>query len=128
MVYTDDPENAIIELTLTGEVIFPAELNPKTARLMGPAGASIATEIKITPAAVNPFAVKAVAAEDGKHISFHIEKKSDAGGPHFILHVSNTMKNPGRYSDKIILTTTSSISPEITVRVFGIIREPAAQE
>ncbi|RJP46761.1 MAG: hypothetical protein C4548_02015 [Desulfobacteraceae bacterium] len=95
---------------------------------MGPAGASIGTEIKITPAAVNPFAVKSVTAEDGKHISFHIEKKSDAGGPHFILYVSNTRKDPGRYSDKIILATTSIISPEITVRVFGIIREPAAQE
>lgn len=95
---------------------------------MGPAGTLIGAEIKITPAAVNPFAVKGVAAEDGKHISFHIEKKSDAGGPHYILHVSNTRENPGRYSDKIILTTTSIISPEITVRVFGIIREPTAQE
>jgi hypothetical protein len=68
-----------------------------------------------------------VAAEDGKHIFFHIEKKSEAGGPHFILQASNTRKNTGRYSDKMILTTTSSISPEIAVRVFGIIREPAAQ-
>lgn len=67
-------------------------------------------------------------AKDGKNIAIHLEKKSDTGAPHFILHVSNTRKEPGRYSDKIILTTTSSISPEITVRVFGIIREPADKE
>lgn len=127
-VYTDDPDNAIIELTLTGEIIPPAQLTPQTARLMGPAGFPIHTEIKITPAAINPFTIKAAKAVDGRQITFHLEKKSDAGAPHFILRVSNTRKDPGRYSDKIILTTTSAISPEITVRVFGVIRESAEKE
>lgn len=93
--------------------------------MVGPAGSPIRTEIKITPFALNPFVIKGVEAKDGKNIAIHLEKKSDTGAPHFILQVSNTKKDPGRYSDKIILTTTSSISPEITVRVFGIIREPA---
>jgi len=40
-----------------------------------------------------------------------------------MLHVSNIKPYAGRYFDKITLTTTSKISPELMIRVFGIIRD-----
>jgi hypothetical protein len=121
-VYTDDPRNAKILLVLTGEVLAPADITPKAARLIGPAGSTIQTDIIITPPAINPFEITDVKAEDGKNIALDL-KKSNPDTPHFILRVVNTQKNPGRYSDKITLKTTSPISPELVVRVFGMIRE-----
>ncbi len=90
---------------------------------MGPVGTPVRTGIKIIPAPGNPFTVTGAKVEDGGNIAFSLENKADADLPYFILEISNTRKDPGRYSDKIILTTTSAINPEVTVRVFGIIRE-----
>jgi hypothetical protein len=110
-------------LALTGDILPPARLTPQTARLIGPAGTPLAAAITITPSPGNPFAITGAKVEHGGNIVFDLKKKPDAAEPHFILHITNTRKNPGRYSDKIILTTTSAMSPELTVRVFGIIRE-----
>ena len=121
-LYTDDPENATIELTMTGRVIAPAKIEPRAARLIGPPGSPVHTRIKITPPAANPFRVTSLAAADGKNIAFQLQEKSAAGTPCFVLDISNTRKAPGRYSDQITLTTTSAISPELVVRVYGIIR------
>jgi hypothetical protein len=124
-VYTDDPENAKIALTLIGNVIPPADINPQAARLMGKAGEKIQIDIKITPLQNNPFDVTDITAEDGKCIQFHLEKKKDKSNQAFILHIANIKADEGRYFDKIILKTTSAISPEIQIRVFGIIRGAA---
>jgi hypothetical protein len=121
-LYTDDPQNATIELTMTGKVIAAADIEPKAARLIGPAGSSVQTRIKITPPAANPFHITSQTAADGKNIAFQLQEKTEAGTAFFILGISNTRKAPGRYSDQITLTTTSTISPELVVRVYGIIR------
>lgn len=122
-VYTNDPDRATIELTLTGQVISPAKIEPKAARLIGPAGSPVEAKITITPPAINPFDIRDAKASKGDSISFHLEKKSAPDGPYFILTISNTQKVPGRYSDKILLTTTSAISPELAIRVYGLIRD-----
>jgi hypothetical protein len=64
-----------------------------------------------------------VRAKDGTNINFKMEKKVKSAPKHFMLHISNIKPDPGRYFDKITLKTTSAISPEISIRVFGIIRE-----
>lgn len=122
-VYTDDPNVATIELTLTGEVISAADVNPRVARLTGQAGDTIFTDVTITPPAINKFDITDVRAKDGTNISFKMEKKIKSDPKHFMLHISNIKPDPGRYFDKITLKTTSTISPEINIRVFGIIRE-----
>jgi hypothetical protein len=121
-VYTDDPGKATIELTLTGEVISAADVNPKVARLVGQAGDAIQIDVTITPPAINKFDITDVKAKDGANIRFKMEKKTKPDPQRFILHISNIKPDPGRYFDKITLTTTSTLSPEISIRVFGIIR------
>ena len=122
-VYTNDPNKATFELTLTGEIISAADVNPKIARLVGPAGDAIQTDITITPPAINKFDITGMKAKDGTNIRFKMEKKVKSDPKHFILHISNIKPDPGRYFDKITLKTTSTLSPEISIRVFGIIRE-----
>jgi len=104
-------------------VIAPAAVVPKSARLIGLAGETIQANVTITPPIGNKFDIISVNAEDGHNIRFQIEKKSESDMRKFTLNVSNIKPDPGRYSDKIILKTTSTISPEITIRVYGIIRE-----
>lgn len=122
-VYTDDPNNATIELTLTGKVLSAADVNPKVARLIGQAGDTIQIDVIITPPAINKFDITDVRVKDGANIRFKMEKKVKSDPQNFILHISNIKPDPGRYFDKITLTTTSTLSPEISIRVFGIIRE-----
>jgi hypothetical protein len=124
-VYTNDPNHAAIALTMTGQVLFPADITPKSARLMGPAGTEIKTDITITPPDGNPFEIVSTTAENGANIQFQIQKKAHAGKPSFILLVKNRKPDPGRYFDKIILKTTSPLSPELQIRVYGIIRDAA---
>jgi len=100
-----------------------ADIDPKAARLIGVVGKTIKTHITITPAGHKRFDITNVKAENGKYIRFELEKKKTSDAQIFILHISNIRINPGRYFDKIILTTTSDISPQLTIRVFGIIRE-----
>ncbi len=123
-LYTNDPQRPKIAVTLSGDVIAAAHIDPKAARLVGRAGEPIRTKINITPPAINPFDITEAKAENGAHIKFYLEKNKTKGGP-FILHIENTRPDPGRYSDKIILKTTSPASPELQVRVFGIIRDQA---
>jgi len=122
-VYTNDPNKATIELTLTGEIISAADVKPKIARLLGKAGDTIQTDITITPPAINKFDITDVRVKDGTNIRFKMEKKIKSDPHQFILHISNIKPDPGRYFDKITLTTTSALSPEISIRVFGIIRQ-----
>lgn len=122
-VYTNDPDHATIELTMTGGVILPAEIAPKAARLIGPAGSPIETQVKITPPALNPFDIKDAKAVRGENITFQLVNQSAAEEPYFLLQISNIKKESGRYSDQIILTTTSPLSPELVIRVYGLIRD-----
>lgn len=124
-IYTDDPKNPKIDITLTGNVIPAADIEPKAARLMGNAGEKIQADIKITPPKNNMFDITEVKAEEGRNIRFQLEKMNKSGSRFFILHVSNIKPDASRYFDKITLKTTSTISPELTVRVFGIIRYPS---
>jgi hypothetical protein len=122
-VYTDDPDNAKIELIITGEVLAAADINPKVVRLVGQAGDPLEVIVTITPPDINQFDITGVKAQDGSNIEFKLQKKDESGSQRFMLHVANLKPDPGRYFDKIILTTNSTRSPEIAVRVFGIIRE-----
>lgn len=94
------------------------------ARLIGRSGERISTDITIIPLEINPFEIVSAVPENGKNYSSSLEKKAGTAGvpTAYILHVSNKMKHPGRYFDKIALHTTSHISPVIEIRVFGIIR------
>ena len=122
-VYTNDPTHATVALTMIGEVLSAADIKPISARLMGRAGQQIQTKVTITPPELNPFDIVSATAEDGTNIRFQIEKKTDADKRSFILLVINRKTETGRYFDKIILKTTSALSPELQVRVFGIIRD-----
>jgi adenine-specific DNA methylase len=44
------------------------------------------------------------------------------------IHIQNIRQTPGRYYESIHLQTDSKFSPDITIRVFGFIRQETAKQ
>jgi hypothetical protein len=108
-----------------------ADILPKgQVRLIGDMDSEIKRSVTITPVEKYPFTITEVKARKGKDIKFELtEKESPAAGKTgYVLTVENLKKSEGRYFDTLILKTTSTIRPQISIRVFGDIRkkkEPA---
>ncbi|MFH2067298.1 MAG: hypothetical protein ABIK15_19010 [Pseudomonadota bacterium] len=100
-----------------------AFIEPKAARLIGKVNEEIRVDIKITPPQANIFDITGISVADGTNMRFQLEKRDASASRYFVLHVFNTKPDAGRYVDRITLATTSPTSPELTVRVFGIIRD-----
>ncbi len=123
-VFTNDPLEPIKKLSISGRVYPPAKIEPKAARLFGDHKKDVSATVRITPWPFHPFEITGARAESGKYIEFTL-RKEDAEGEKsnsYVIVVKNTAKKRIRFTDKIILTTTSDIAAQIEIRVFGIIR------
>ena len=96
-----------------------AGLEPAYARLVGPAGTEIKRTVTITRETDYPFNVLDAKANKGRDISLDIEEFSNDKGNGYLLTISNTKTTPGRYADKVILSTDSKVKPTITIPVYG---------
>lgn len=118
-MYTSDPVQNRITLSVTGEVINFAQLRPTYARLVGPAGSEVKKEITIIREKAYPFRIVDVKARSGKDIAVAIKELSGDDGDGYILTIENKKAAAGRYADTVILTTDSKIKPTLTVPVYG---------
>jgi hypothetical protein len=124
-VFTSDPTQARIILSISGNVSNFATMEPKYARLVGTAGSSIKKAITITREKAYPFKIVEAKARNGKDIAFEIEEFSEIEGDGYILTIENRKTAAGRYADTVILTTDSSIKRTISVPVYGQILSAA---
>ena len=126
-VFTSDPAQSRITLSISGNVLNFAKMEPGYARLVGKAGTDIKKAITITREAAYPFKILQVNARNGKDIAFEVQEfsKTDANG--YILTIENKKTAAGRYADTVILTTDSHIKPTISVPVYGQILSAAPQ-
>lgn len=124
-VFTSDPAQSRITLSISGNVLNFAKMEPRYARLVGKAGTDIKKAITITREAAYPFKILQVNARNGKDIAFEVKEfsKTDANG--YILTIENKKTAAGRYADTVILTTDSHIKPTISVPVYGQILSAA---
>ena len=102
-----------------------AHLKPAFARLVGAVGTDIQKTITITREKDYPFKILKVKARKGKDIAFDLKEFSKDDGDGYILTVQNRKTATGRYADRLILTTDSSVKPTITVPVYGQILSTA---
>ncbi len=145
-MFTNDPDNGYIKLSITGEVVNFVQMDPKFARLRGYEGDDIKTTITLTQEKDYPFKILKVKAQKGENITVKLEdlnketEKSffqkiasffrtpeqeqpdkDRKGS-YLLTIENRKTTAGRYNDKLILVTDSEIKPTLTVPVTGLIR------
>jgi len=94
-------------------------MEPRYARLVGPAGTDIKKAITITREKAYPFKILDAKARNGKDIAFDVREFNKADGEGYVLTIENKKPFAGRYADTVILTTDSKIKPTIRVPVYG---------
>lgn len=125
---TNDPKHPSTQLTVTGTVENFASINPRAARLTGNVGDEIRTEVSVIPEKKYAFKVTGAKARSGKFITVKLRDVVFADGVGYVVTVTNTRTEKGRYFDAVILTTDSEIQPELTLSVFGNITEPGGEK
>lgn len=118
-VFTSDPANNRISLSISGEVLNFAKIEPKYARLVGRSGTDIHKKITITREKAYPFKITKAKARSGKDIAFTIEEFSKEGVNGYILTIENKREATGRYADTLTLITDSPVKSSLRVPVYG---------
>ena len=127
-IFTDDPRNSKIKVTISGMVEKFVTIIPRTVSLRGVVGDTIKKSVKIIPEKNYEFNVTKVRARNGKYINYQLEEVNGAQGKQYALTVENLRTEPGRYSDMIILETDSKIRPNVNVRVYATLKKRPEQE
>lgn len=98
-------------------------ITPKRITLRGPVGRDITGSATIIPEEKYRFKITKVRAEKGNHIQVTWKEYETGKGPGYRVTVKNLKRESGRYFDTIILTTDSTIRPEIRIGIAGKITD-----
>ncbi|MBF0411555.1 MAG: DUF1573 domain-containing protein [Desulfamplus sp.] len=131
-VHTNDPENSIKELKISGLVEILVNISPRIVRLSGNGsyssnmingmGHNIEMRVKITPSVKYPFSITALQLYDGTNINAEFKASNLPTGSWDVI-VRNIRKKAGRYFDEITLKTDSKIVSDIKIKVIGNITD-----
>ena len=97
---------------------------PGSVMLRGYAGEAIKVSVTIVPKKEQVFDIVEAKADKGENIRFTLTTSKEAANKVYLLSVENKKKTPGRFSDTIRLSTTNKIQKEITIPIWGEIKEP----
>jgi hypothetical protein len=118
-VYTNDPVSPVTSLTLSGTVTADILVSP-TPLYLGRVhrGQPIRREVTIVPGRTD--AIYSVTHVRHSHPALHatLERRPDVPGQRLVVELDPSMPL-GRFSEKLLLHTTSSREPIITLPVFG---------
>jgi hypothetical protein len=127
-IFTDDPRNLKLKITISGNVEKFVTLIPRTVSLRGFVGDTIKRSVTIIPEKNYEFKITKVRARNGKYIAYQLEEVKGTQPTEYALVVENLRTEPGRYTDMIILETDSKIRRNVNVRVYGILKKRPEQE
>ncbi len=120
LVSTNEPNNAMLNLTISGQVSLFADIAPKSLIFKGSAGETVQAASVITPHEEYPFSITGFELDDALKDLVSIDITRD--GKKFIVTAKNKMKTAGQYLGKMIIKTDSSVKPEIKIFIRGTIR------
>lgn len=119
---TNDPAQPMFTLTVTGNVVKFAEINPAQVRLEGQAGKPLAAEVEILPNKDYPFSILRVNPQRGDVVRAELIKQCTPGeNSRCIIRVENLSTTSGRYADTITVQTDNAVRPSFPILVVGII-------
>jgi len=118
-VFTNDPTQSRIVLSISGSVLNFARIEPRYARLVGKAGTEFRKEITIIREKAYPFNILQANARNGKNIAFSIEAFSKDGVDGYLLTIENKRAEAGRYADTLTLITDSPVKSTLKIPVYG---------
>jgi hypothetical protein len=118
-IYTNDPANPKLEVSVQGTVEKFADITPQKVRLSGKLNNPITSEVRIIPLPKYPFKILKHEVKEGLNMSYKFEEKTENGTTTYLISIENTKKDPGLYKDVILLKTDSAVRPEIQIPVTG---------
>ncbi len=119
-IFTNDKNNPKRTLRLSGYVEKFAHVTPKIVKLSGKVGDRISSTVRIVPAKKYPFRISQVKMKKGANADISLKEiTNEDGGVEYVLTVSNTKREAGRYFDAVALTTDNDKRPELKIRVYG---------
>jgi hypothetical protein len=100
-----------------------ATIRPQHISLRGQVGDTIKATVSIIPEKKYPFKIIDAKTQSGQNIKIQLDEVPNSNGTGYELRVENISQKSGRYYDTVILKTDSDVKPELSVRVYGYLRE-----
>ena len=101
-------------------------IKPAIVSLRGYTGATIKRTIAIRPRPKYPFKITDIKPKDGRFIKIDVKDDPTPGKKGYLLTVENTKRDRGSYQDTIIVKTDSNLKPELSLPVYGFVRNRPA--
>ena len=123
IVYCNDPTRQQFALVMFGTVERFAAINPGFARLFGKTGEDITAAIRIVPEEPYPFTILGPFERETRNIRYTLSRLDGPDKQGYLLTVKNVRREKGRYYERIVLKTDSTVKPEIRISVYGNLTE-----
>jgi hypothetical protein len=120
---TNDPAMPEVRLEVFGHVKPKVYLSSDVVRLTGRADQAIFQTVSITPTPENPFKILEITIGKGDFIRYDIKEIKQADNTAYALTIFNTKQEKGWYVDHLLIKTDSPLSPELKIRVLGLVRD-----
>jgi hypothetical protein len=120
-VYTNDPAAPTVPVTLTGEVLADVVLRP-TPLYFGhvPRGTAVRREIAVVPGRPGGTASVVSVEPTSPRLRAWLEPAADGSGQRVVVEVVAAAAT-GRFSDELLLRTTSDRQPTVSAKVLGTV-------
>lgn len=113
----------MFSLTVSGNVVKFAKVNPAQVRLEGEAGTPLAVEVEILPNKDYPFSIVGVKNQRDDSVRCELIQQCSTGdNSRCVLRVENLKTTSGRYADTITVQTDNAARPSFPIPVVGMIR------
>lgn len=116
-IYFNDKSGEPATLTVSANVSDVVTVTPPRVSFTGYTGEDLVSVVTITPMEQFPFKALSAEARFNNNISYELTEDVKDGRPVYLLTVSNTKENAGRYFDEIIIKTDNATVGDIAVRV-----------
>jgi hypothetical protein len=130
-VFTNDPANRRIMLTIGGPVEAFASMTPRFVKLAASVDKHQADQVVvIIPSDAHSFnivATRQVPAGENASFVHRLEKEQNSEKPVYRLVVENRQRYEGSYYGTIYLTTDHPRRKELSINVHGYIASPSPQ-
>ncbi len=124
-VYSNDPQNQNIMLTISGTVKPYITVTPQeTINLNGFVGEKVETEITITSLLPQPLTISSIESNIDDKIKYKLLTRRK--GKEYVLRVARRSKDESYFHGQIILTTDSMKKPTITLNLLSRVRKEVA--
>ena len=119
-VFTNDPKNRQVTISLKGSIWVPIKITPRYVNLKGLENEKIEQILSLRGEKKEPLIAKLGSVSIPDKVEVELEETEK--GRAYQLRVKNKVKGEARYEGNLKLTTSYPEKPEIVIRIAGQIR------